>query len=154
RVDQNWLHFPAAVSWDDAHAYLDWLRGSGHLPGARLCTEHEWERAARGADGRVFPVGDRLNRDDANYDETYGRKPRAFGPDEVGAHPASDSPFGVADLTGNVAEWTASNHSPDEIVYRGGSYYHSSVVARSDNREIAERTYKVAANGLRVCAPF
>jgi formylglycine-generating enzyme required for sulfatase activity len=155
RADQDWLRFPVAgISWDDAHAYLDWLRRSGRLPGARLCTEHEWERAARGADGRVYPSGDRLDPDDANHDATYGRQLRAFGPDEVGAHAASDSPFGVADLAGNVSEWTASIHSPDEVVYRGGSYYRSAVVNRTDNREVSERTLKTALIGLRVCASF
>jgi formylglycine-generating enzyme required for sulfatase activity len=153
RADQDWLRFPVAgISADDAHAYLDWLRRSAHLPGARLCTEHEWERAARGADGRLYPSGDRLDPDDANHDVTYGRQPRAFGPDEVGSHPVSDSPFGVADLTGNVSEWTASNHSPYEFVYRGGAYYQGPVVARTDNRQMSERTLKVAFNGLRVCA--
>jgi formylglycine-generating enzyme required for sulfatase activity len=154
RADQDWLRFPVAgISWEDAHAYFDWLRRSGRLSGARLCTEHEWERAARGADGRLFPVGDRLDPDDANYDETYGRQPRAFGPDEVGSHPASDSPFGVADLAGNLPEWTASNYSPDEVVYRGGSYYQNAVVARSDNRAFSERTEK-SLPGVRVCASF
>jgi formylglycine-generating enzyme required for sulfatase activity len=152
RADQDWLRFPVAgISWGDAHAYLDWLRRSGRLPRARLCTEHEWERAARGADGRVYPSGDRLDPDDANHDVTYGRQPRAFGPDEVGAHPASDSPFGVADLAGNIPEWTASKYSREEVIYRGGSYYQSSVVARSDNRQISERTEK-GFRGLRVCA--
>jgi len=153
RADQDWLRFPVAgISWDDAHAYLDWLSRSGHLLGARLCTEHEWERAARGADGRLFPTGDRLDPDDANHDVTYGRKPLAFGPDEVGGHAASDSPFGVADLAGNVAEWTASVRSPTEVVYRGGTYYQGSVAARSDNPGLGERTQKTAFIGLRVCA--
>jgi formylglycine-generating enzyme required for sulfatase activity len=153
RADQDWLRFPVAgISWDDAHAYLDWLRRSGHLPGARLCTEHEWERASRGADGRLYPSGDRLDPDDANHDVTYGRQPRAFGPDEVGAHVASDSPFGVADLAGNVSEWTASIHSPEEVAYRGGSYYQNLVIVRSDNRSLGERTQKTALIGLRVCA--
>jgi formylglycine-generating enzyme required for sulfatase activity len=153
RVDQDWLRFPVAgISWEDARAYLEWLRRSGHLPGARLCTEHEWERAARGADGRLYPGGNRLDPDDANHDATYGRKTGAFGPDEVGAHPDSESPFGVTDLAGNVSEWTASIHSPDEVVYRGGSYYQALVAARSDNRQVGERTYKSPYIGLRVCA--
>jgi len=153
RADQDWLRFPVGgISWDDAHAYLEWLHRSGHLPGARLCTEHEWERAARGADGRLYPGGERLHPDDANHDLTYGLQPRAFGPDEVGAHPASDSPFGVADLAGNVSEWTASIHSPAEVVYRGGSWYQGQVAARSDNRQVSERTLKTSYTGLRVCA--
>jgi serine/threonine protein kinase/formylglycine-generating enzyme required for sulfatase activity len=155
RTDQNWLRFPVAgISWDDARAYLAWLRRSGRLPGARLCTEYEWERAARGADGRLYPSGDGLEPDDANHDVTYGRKPRAFGPDEVGSHPASDSPFGIADLVGNVSEWTESAHSPEEVIFRGGSYYQSFAVARGDNRQVGERTQRSALIGLRVCAPI
>ena len=74
------------------------------MPGARLCTELEWERAARGADDRLFPHGDELDADDANFDVTYGRVDSAYGPDVVGSHPASRSPFGVDDLAGNVFE--------------------------------------------------
>src|SRR5207253_1092585 len=111
---------------------------SGRLPGARLCDEHEWERAARGADGRRFPHGDRLAPDDANYDETYGRHPLAYGPDEVGSHPASESPFGVRDMAGNVYEWVRSVRAPAEAVYRGGAWYFGQNTNRCANREVAE----------------
>ena len=103
RADQDWLRFPVTgVSSEDAEAYVAWLSATGSMPGARLCTEHEWERAARGADGRDYPHGDHLDPDDANLDLTYGKEPLAFGPDEVGSHPASRSPFGVDDLCGNA----------------------------------------------------
>ena len=74
------------------------------MPGARLCSELEWERAARGGDDRMFPHGDELRAEDANIDLTYGRVDSAYGPDAVGSHPASRSPFGVDDLAGNVLE--------------------------------------------------
>src|SRR5439155_14762439 len=109
----------------EARAYAAWLSRSGRLVGARLCSEHEWERAARGADDRIFPHGDRLLPDDANYDETYGRHPLGFGPDEVGSHPESESPYGVLDLVGNVLEWTRSVRRPGEPILRGGSWYHA-----------------------------
>src|SRR5262249_50657734 len=105
RADQDWLRFPVTgISWKDANAYVDWLNRTGRVPGARLCDEHEWERAARGADDRRYPHGDQLGRDDANYDATYERKTLAFGPDEVGSHPQSVSPFGLSDMAGNVWE--------------------------------------------------
>ena len=72
---------------------------------ARLCSGREWERAARGADGRVYPAGDILHPDDANFDATYATDPDQMGADEVGSFVADRSPFGVLDLTGNVAEW-------------------------------------------------
>ena len=94
--------------------------------GARLCTELEWERAARGGDDRLFPHGDELASDDANFDSTYGRVDSAYGPDAVGSHPASRSPFGVDDLAGNVFELVTSSLKPDELVIRGGAYYFGS----------------------------
>ena len=72
RARQDWLRFPiGGISPDDTARYLAWLRESGRLPGARLCSEPEWERAARGADDRLFPHGDDLPVDDANFDLTY-----------------------------------------------------------------------------------
>jgi serine/threonine protein kinase/formylglycine-generating enzyme required for sulfatase activity len=152
---QDWLRLPVAgISAEDADAYLEWLRRTGRLPGARLCTEHEWERAARGADARPFPHGGRLDPEDANFDETYGKDPSAMGPDEVGSHPASRSPFGVDDLCGNVFEWTASSLAPDERAVRGGSYLYDPTTDRIDNRQVPVVTFRDANLGLRVCASF
>lgn len=153
RAVQDWLRFPVAgVSLDDAQAYVAWLSDSGRVPGARLCTEREWERATRGADGREFPSGDRLDRDDANIDETYGKDPLAFGPDEVGSHPASRSPFGLDDTCGNVFEWTASSLVISEHTLRGGAYYYDRTTVRSTNRQVAEPNIRDPNVGIRVCA--
>jgi len=153
RAEQDWLRFPVSgVTWEDAERYTAWLATSGRVPGARLCREDEWERAARGADSRIFPNGDRLAPDDANTDATYGLAPAAFGPDEVGAHPASRSPFGVDDLAGNVFEMTQSIFRKHEIVARGGAYYFRSFTAAIANREVVEHSFRNSLTGFRVCA--
>ncbi|HVG61769.1 MAG TPA: SUMF1/EgtB/PvdO family nonheme iron enzyme [Hyalangium sp.] len=153
RTDQDWLRFPVTgVSWDDALAYVAWLSRTGRLPGARLCEMHEWERAARGADARLYPHGDRLEPDDANFDRTYGQKALAFGPDEAGSHPTSDSPFGVADLSGNAWEWVSMAVQPQSHFYSGGSFYQDFLSARSNNHARGEPSQRSPLVGLRICA--
>lgn len=154
RASQDWRRFPVAgVSPEEFEGYLGWLDRSGRLPGARLCTEEEWERAARGADDRIYPHGDGLLPDDANIDVTYGQQPEAYGPDEVGAHPASASPFGVMDMAGNVLELTRSIRSePGRLVMRGGAWYYDRVGALIVNRTFAEPTMHDARVGARACA--
>jgi serine/threonine protein kinase/formylglycine-generating enzyme required for sulfatase activity len=153
RAEQDWLRFPvSAISFDDALAYTAWLDRTGRVPGARVCTEREWERAARGADGRRYPGGEWLAPDDANHDVTYGREPWGFGPDEVGSHPRSRSPFGVDDLAGNVWEWTRSSVDPDKASAQGGSWYQSELTSHSANRDVVERAQREALLGMRVCA--
>jgi eukaryotic-like serine/threonine-protein kinase len=149
---QDWMRFPVSgISWEDALAYVRWLRESGKVPGARMCGEDEWARAARGADGRMYPTGATLGEQDANIDATYGRRPRAYGPDEVGLHPESDSPFGLSDTAGNVFEMTASVLD-GEGVARGGAYYFGLLTAAAPNRQVIEPTLRDPSMGLRVCA--
>lgn len=153
RAEQDWLRFPVSgVSFHDAAAYAAWLAQSERLPGARLCTEVEWERAARGADGRRYSGGDELLADDANIDETYGRNPLSFGPDEIGSHPASESPFAVADMTGNAWEWTRAISPAPKI--RGGGWYQTRLDALATNQEPAEETLRSLVIGFRLCADF
>ncbi|HEY5947609.1 MAG TPA: SUMF1/EgtB/PvdO family nonheme iron enzyme [Kofleriaceae bacterium] len=149
---QDWLRMPVTgISFEDAQAYTDWLSRAGRVPGARLCDEREWERAARGVDGRAFPAGDTLAPDDANIDVTYGRKTGGFGPDAVGSHPGSTSPYGLFDMSGNVWELTRSAWG-NQIVMRGGAYYYGVKSAHLANRAFTEPTLRHAHTGFRVCA--
>ncbi|QSQ20821.1 SUMF1/EgtB/PvdO family nonheme iron enzyme [Pyxidicoccus parkwayensis] len=153
RAEQDWRLFPVSgITFADAEAYAAWLSSSGRVPGARLCSELEWERAARGVDGREYPHGDTLAPDDANIDTTYGKQPGGFGPDEVGSHPDSRSPFGVDDMAGNVWEWTRSWLEPGKAVARGGSFAFAATSARATNRELPEPSLRDVTVGLRVCA--
>ncbi|HLL83347.1 MAG TPA: bifunctional serine/threonine-protein kinase/formylglycine-generating enzyme family protein [Longimicrobium sp.] len=152
RAEVDWLKMPVSgIDFDDAQAYAAWLDRSGRVPGARLCTEREWERAARGSDTRNYPHGNELAPGDANFDLTYGKQPDAFGPDEVGSHPASASPFGVMDLSGNVWEWVRASPG-DGPVSRGSSFYFSANTCQVTNRELPEPTLRDPTVGLRVCA--
>jgi formylglycine-generating enzyme required for sulfatase activity len=105
-------HPVVEVTWHDAMTYCRWLYTflKGELPTGlvlRLPTEAEWEKAARGTDGRIYPWGNTFDRNKCNTDE--GAKGDTTTP--VGAYsPGGDSPFGCADMSGNVWEWTHSLH--------------------------------------------
>lgn len=137
----------AGVSRDDALDYVAWL--ARKLPGARLCSEREWERAARGADARRYPHGDTLRPGDACS------LPSAGAPCEVGEHPRSRSPFGVDDLIGNLWEWTApAGAAATPGVLRGGSF--SEEVGSPGlfiaNRGLVLPQRRSEGFGIRVCA--
>jgi formylglycine-generating enzyme required for sulfatase activity len=102
-------HPVVQVIWKDAQAFCDWLNreyGSTIPRGLifRLPTEAEWEKAARGTDGRIYPWGNEFNSKNCNNsDSGLGHTT------PVGLYsPQGDNPFGCADMAGNVWEWTAS----------------------------------------------
>jgi eukaryotic-like serine/threonine-protein kinase len=115
------------VSWNDASAYCSWA-------GRRLPSEAEWEKAARGMEGFLFPWGnEQPNSQLVNYNQTNG------GPLPVGSYPEGVSPYGAMDMAGNVYEWVNDRYSADyynvmpnknpsgptsgeERVYKGGSW--------------------------------
>ena len=99
------------VSWDDAMAYCEWLneKTGKHYS---LPTEAQWEKAARGDDGRIYPWGDERDPDRLNAENNIE------DPTPVGQYsPAGDSPYGCADMAGNVLEWCLDGY--DEAAYEG-----------------------------------
>jgi serine/threonine-protein kinase len=91
------------VTWDDALAYCNWLSEYGDLP-VTLPSEAEWEKAARGNDGRRYPWGNQPPTPElCNFQQTT----------PVGQYsPQGDSPYGCADMAGSVWEWTRSIYKP------------------------------------------
>jgi formylglycine-generating enzyme required for sulfatase activity len=135
------------VTWYDALAYAKWLAQLTGEPW-RLPSEAEWEKTARGTDGRIYPWGDVFETSRANTIE--GGK-QATTP--VGSYPSGASPYGALDMAGNVWEWTNSILKPypyvagdgreradstEDRVLRGGSWTNNAGNARAACRADGE----------------
>lgn len=158
------------VSWYDAVAYCHWL---SEVTGVGYClpSEAEWEKGARGTDGRIYPWGDQWEPGRCNTREAGPGEPTP-----VGLYPQGDSPYGLLDMAGNVYEWTRSLWGPEmkepafpypydpsdgreELeagrgvmrVLRGGAFYYNAMYARTAHRVKSYPDYGVRTRGFRVC---
>lgn len=155
------------VSWWQAVAFTRWLDAllpASSRPAAgsiRLPTEWEWEKAARGIDGRLYPWGDEYRAGYANVDEVSGGQGATYLPHTtaVGLYPQAASPFGVQDLCGNVWEWCLNEHAhPHHLgvsgqavrVVRGGSWDDAPLVAQCAFRAGSLPASRFSGRGLRV----
>lgn len=109
-------HPVVLVSLADAEAYADWLSA---VTGTqwRLPTAKQWEKAARGTDGRRFPWGDAYQ---PQYLNSHDKGP--FDTVPVGSYPEGASPFGMQDPAGQVFEWTRTATSAERRLVKGGSW--------------------------------
>lgn len=151
------------VSWKDANRYCKWA-------GKRLPTDAEWEKAARGSRGKIFPWGNEFDIDKANTPQRWKILGKKGDTSPVGAFPEGKSPYGLFDMSGNVWEWTDSwyepypgnthkteNYGHKYKTLKGGSwwdcsFYQCGISAPLFNRSFFLRSTKNNSFGFRCAA--
>lgn len=152
-------HPVVGVTWYEAYAFCRWLSERSGLV-VSLPTEAQWEKAARGTDGRRYPWGPEITPDHANYNKAGIKTTSA-----VGIFPRGVSPYGAFDMSGNVWEWTqtkwrgnhkgAADDSPEgdaARVVRGGSYFNSGRSVHCAVRGYGSPSFRGVNGGFRACA--
>jgi hypothetical protein len=133
-------HPVVGVSYYEAEAYAKWA-------GKRLPTEREWEKAARGEDGREYLWGDEFDQEKCNSAETHLKHTTP-----VTQYPNGVSPYGCYDMAGNVWEWCADwyDKKKGSRVFRGGSWNNRPVFLRVSNRNWVNAAYRFDGLGFRL----
>jgi formylglycine-generating enzyme required for sulfatase activity len=134
------------VNLDDARAYAAW-RSEKEGRVVRVPTEDEWEKAARGVDGRWWPWGNRFDPTFCRMRESEPGPPR---PSPVGAFPTDRSVYGLMDTAGGMREWTTSSYSTGQVVVRGGTWGDDADDCRCAGRTGLQPPFRMVWVGFRL----
>jgi len=139
----------SGIHWDDACAYAAWRAQRDGVPW-RLPTEAEWEKAARGVDGRHLPWGDEFH---PSLCKMRRSRPGRAGPEPVGSFAADTSVYGVQDIAGGIREWCGDasfDGRTTERPVKGGSWGSEPRTCRLATRLGLEPWYVVTTYGFRL----
>lgn len=142
------------IAWSEALAFCRWLSFKTGLD-ISLPTEQQWEQAARGTDGRIYPWGNRYQLGYANCIEVTRPDESLLESSVVGIYPQGASPDGLSDMSGNVAEWCLGELNDAWHIYRGGAFDSASEDVSCLERESDEDLYienqGLESVGFRLC---